>query len=232
MTKGKEILNVAAQEIGTKESPPNSNRVKYNTWFYGKEVSGAAYPWCMAFVQWCYDRVGLPLPLKTASCGGLLRWYKRQQPECVVKTPVVGCIVIFDFPNSQSDTDHVGIYESGDETYVTTIDGNTGTSNDADGGAVMRRTRMAKYIKAYIVPHGLENETEEQPMPKEELRMNTMREISDNCPWATETIAKLIDRGIIKGNGVKDEQGRPADMDLSRDMLRVLVMNDRAGLYG
>ena len=65
---------------------------------------------------------------------------------------------------------------------------------------------------------------EDEPMEK---RYNTLMEISEDCPWATETVAKLIDAGIIKGNGMKDKFGRPADMDLSRDMLRMLVWNDR-----
>ena len=37
-----ELLAAARAEIGTKEQPQNSNRVKYNTAFYGREVSGAA----------------------------------------------------------------------------------------------------------------------------------------------------------------------------------------------
>lgn len=64
-----------------------------------------------------------------------------------------------------------------------------------------------------------------------ERRYNTIREVSDACPWATETVAKLIEGGIIKGGGLKDEQGRPADMNLSEDMLRLLVWNDRAGVF-
>lgn len=52
------------------------------------------------------------------------------------------------------------------------------------------------------------------------------------CPeWARATVTKLIDRGLISGNGMQDEAGNPADMDLSRDMLRLLVINDRAGVY-
>ena len=39
------VLDVARKELGVKESPANSNRVKYNTWYYGREVSGAAYTW-------------------------------------------------------------------------------------------------------------------------------------------------------------------------------------------
>lgn len=42
----------------------------------------------------------------------------------------------------------------------------------------------------------------------------------------------MIDKGIIGGAGTKkDGNGRPADLDLSIDMLRVFVTNDRAGLY-
>ena len=31
-----DILNIARAELGTKESPANSNNVKYNTEYYGK----------------------------------------------------------------------------------------------------------------------------------------------------------------------------------------------------
>ena len=38
--------------------------------------------------------------------------------------------------------------------------------------------------------------------------------------------------GISLSYDKKDAEGNPADMDLSKDMLRVLVINDRAGVYG
>lgn len=55
----KELLRIATAEIGTKENPAGSNKVKCNTWYYGREVSGKAYPWCMVFVQWVFDRAGI-----------------------------------------------------------------------------------------------------------------------------------------------------------------------------
>lgn len=66
-----------------------------------------------------------------------------------------------------------------------------------------------------------------------EKRYNSLREISDDLSvaWAATTVEKLIEHDILKGNGLKDEKGNPADLDLSRDMLRILVWNDRAGLY-
>lgn len=49
--------------------------------------------------------------------------------------------------------------------------------------------------------------------------------IDDNMPdWAKATIQKLASRGGLKG----DENG----LNLDENMLRMLVINDRMGLYG
>lgn len=142
-----DVLKTAIEEIGTIEEPRGSNRVKYNKWYYGKDVSGSAYPWCMAFVQWVFAQASRPLPFRTASCGALLRWYKEHDRECIVKEPKPGDIVIYDLPDQPAATDHCGILEQRIGDYVTTIDGNTGGD-----GAVMRRTRPEKYVHAYIRP--------------------------------------------------------------------------------
>ena len=65
---------------------------------------------------------------------------------------------------------------------------------------------------------------------KEETEMR-YNKISEMPEWAKPTIEKMIGLGIIGGGGVKDENGDPADLDLSHDMIRVFVSNDRAGLY-
>ena len=71
-----ELLAAARAEIGTKEQPQNSNRVKYNTAFYGREVSGAAYPWCVTFIWWLFWKLGAAELFcggqKTASSGVLM----------------------------------------------------------------------------------------------------------------------------------------------------------------
>lgn len=59
-------------------------------------------------------------------------------------------------------------------------------------------------------------------------RFNTV----DSCPeWARDTVKKMVDKGLLTGKGLKDDECYPADLDLSLDMLRVFVINDRAGLY-
>ena len=143
-------LEVAIGEIGVTEYPSGSNKVKYNDWYYGTSVSGADYPWCMVFVQWCFNKTGTPLPYKTASCTALLNWYRKNDPGCIVKTPKKGDIVIMCFGAGRY---HVGIFESKSAKNLTTIEGNTSITSDDNGGAVMRRPdRTFSQVTAYIRP--------------------------------------------------------------------------------
>lgn len=61
-----------------------------------------------------------------------------------------------------------------------------------------------------------------KPLKKEvkKRRYNTIDEVPE---YAKETIQKLIDKKILLGN----ENG----LDLSEDMIRILVFNDRAKFY-
>ena len=67
----RKILAIANGELGVKESPPNSNNVKYNTWFYGHPVSGKDYPWCCTFISWLFNQLegGSQLPYPTLKMG-------------------------------------------------------------------------------------------------------------------------------------------------------------------
>ena len=221
-TTGDEIIAIAMREIGYRESA--GQRTKYSEW------SGYnGQPWCMSFVQWVYHQAGADLPYLTASCGALLRWYRQNQPECIVKEPVPGCIVIFDFPGTAYTTDHTGLFVSKTAAQITSIDGNTSGGNNANGGYVQQRTRPLSYANpVYIVPRELKTDNEEGENVK---RYNTLDEIKEGAPWAEKTVERLIARGIIRGGGVTDKYELPGDMNLSEDMLRLLVFNDRAGLY-
>ena len=205
-----ELLEIARRQIGVKECPPNSNNVRYNTWYYGREVSGREYPWCMVFVQWVFDQAGVKLPIRTASCGALMR-AAQSAGQWMTGDYRPGDVVIYDFPGGAA-TDHCGIVESVDGTYISAIEGNTSSTSDADGGAVERRARKFSQIVGAVRP-SYDKEVEE-------VRYNTVEECPD---WARETVQKLIDKGYLGGNG----QG----LDLSHDMVRVLVIQDRAGNF-
>lgn len=142
------IIEIAANEIGVCENPPNSNNVKYNTWYYGKEVSGAAYPWCAVFISWCF-RTEQALCKKTASCVDMLDWFEKRGQ--IVKTPKPGDIVFFRYSTNNRRTNHVGLVIGVDGKIITTIEGNTSTTSQDNGGKVMRRNRYSNIV-AYARP--------------------------------------------------------------------------------
>jgi hypothetical protein len=148
------ILKIAKQEVGTTEYPKNSNKVKYNTEYYGREVSGSSYPWCCAFVWWVFkEAVASSLFFagkKTAYCPTLLNFYKKNG-QTFTSGYKPGDIVFFNFSGGKT-AKHVGICKAWDGSYITTIDGNTGTDNEANGGAVMERRRHKKYIVGVARP--------------------------------------------------------------------------------
>lgn len=143
-------LDYAIADIGVTEYPPNSNKVKYNTWYYGQVVSGVDYPWCMTGVQYWHNEAGTPLPYKTASCTALLNWYRVNDPGCIVKTPQPNDIGIMCFGQGRY---HVGIIEQVGTTSLITIEGNTSDGGSQDnGGAVLRKGRPMSLFVAYIRP--------------------------------------------------------------------------------
>lgn len=151
------LLSLARKYIGVTESPAGSNRVVFNTAYYGREVSGSAYPWCMAFQWYLFQEAGASVLFygggKTASCGALMR-YAKSVGQWVKGDYRPGDLIIFDFEDDgKVDTNHVGLCESVEAGYITTIDGNTGTTSEANGGAVMRRRRAMKYVVGAYRPN-------------------------------------------------------------------------------
>ena len=151
MATAEKLLETARAELGVKESPAGSNQVKYNTWYYGRTVSGAAYPWCMVFAQWCCAQAGVSLPAKTASCTALMT-AARKAGMWVTSGYQPGDIVLFDWQGDKRP-DHCGIVELAlPSGKYATIEGNTSVSNDSNGGQVMRRTRAAAAILGAVRP--------------------------------------------------------------------------------
>lgn len=148
-----ELISIAKSQIGVKENPPNSNSVKYNLWMYGRNVSGPEYPWCAAFVSWCF-RNDQSLCPKTASCLNMLQWFETRGQ--IVKTPQPGDIVFFHYSTNTRRTNHVGIVVGVDGKIIITVEGNTSVSSNDNGGCVMERRRN-KNIVAYVRPKYSDN---------------------------------------------------------------------------
>lgn len=196
------VVDIAVAELGVKESPPKSNRVKYNTWYYGREVSGGSYPWCMVFVQWVFNRAGVPLPARTASCGALMR-AAQGNGNWVTGSYQPGDVVIYDFPGGAA-TDHCGIVESVGPGYVVAIEGNTGSDSDADGGQVQRRTRSNSLIVGAV-------RAEEEQMTQEQfdaMMDNYLERLTNERPsdWSAGAREWAEKNGLIQGDAAGKKQ--------------------------
>lgn len=214
MATANQLLTIARKQLGICENPPSSNNVRYNTWYYGREVMGSAYPWCMAFVQWVFAQAGVKLPVRTASCGALMNAAKAAG--CWVTAGFKpGDVVIYDFPGGAA-TDHCGIVETELPDYgVQAVEGNTSQSgSQSNGGMVCRKNRPGKYIVGAVRPV-FDKEKEEDDM----VIYKTLNDVPSGYKAAVQ---KAMDKDALKGTSGKE-------INVSEDLCRTLTVLDRLG---
>jgi len=135
-------LATAAAQLGYVESPPGTNGNMFGAW-YGMNYE----PWCAMFVSWCFETSGgspsfakgksysyVPYVVQDARAG--------RNGLATTTSPIPGDLVCYDWQRD-GVPDHIGLFESGTSFSWKAIEGNTSTSNDSNGGQVMRRTRSA-----------------------------------------------------------------------------------------
>lgn len=194
------VLACAKSQLGVKESPANSNNVKYNTWYYGHAVSGSGYAWCAVFITWCFAQTGISANIKGVQNKAYVpSWEAWAKKEGRWHTePKIGALVIYDW-NKDGGADHIGIIESFDvkNKTVTAIEGNTAIGNDSNGGEVMRRVRSMSYVRGYIY-------VTIYPPKKEEAKIYATGEGQDSGTrvYSAPTFKKPTDEIIKKGQKV------------------------------
>jgi peptidoglycan hydrolase-like protein with peptidoglycan-binding domain len=139
-SSAKARLTRAQSQIGVKESPANSNQVKYCDWY------GMVGPWCAMFCTWCDQTGGNP---SSAFLRGSRYAYvpyvvddarNGRRGMTVTSSPKPGDLVCYDW-GRDGEYDHIGIFESGGSSSWAAVEGNTSTSDNSNGGQVMRRSR-------------------------------------------------------------------------------------------
>lgn len=221
------VVDIAMDQIGVKESPPNSNNVRYNTWYYGHEVSGKEYPWCMVFCQWVYSMAGVRLPVLTASCGEMMR-YAKQKGRWIESGYRKGDLILFDWTESKKSPSHCGILYSIDERYgrIQTIEGNTSLTNQSNGGEVMLRGRRVSQVRGAVRPEFRKeltvDEFIEKLSPEQAYKiLQKAQEYAATLPepkWAVEQ--EVMSR--IKKTGIMND-GKPEGL-VKRDELAVSLL--------
>ena len=182
MATAADLINRAAQEIGTTEHPAGSNKQKY------APMAGHAngYPWCASFVVAMCRAVGIKLPNESAYTPTMAQGFK--DANAWTRNPSAGDIAFFDFPDNKHRIQHVGIVVSATGSTVTCIEGNTASgirgSQDNCGG-VYRRTRPRAHVVGYGRPaftaaptpsphHDLNTDIHPKPKPRPNVNLHVM----------------------------------------------------------
>lgn len=222
MAKASEIMKLAKSYVGTKESPAYSNNVIFNTHYYGHEVSGGNYAWCVVFVWDTFRMAGASNLFcdgkKTAWVDTVRDWAKSKGLVVSKDQGRHGDLALFDW-NHNGSGDHIGFIDAknADGSYET-CEGNTSVDNNSNGGEVQIRTRYPSEIMMIIRPQYEAEEISPTPTPtkeetvKMELRM-LKRGMSGNDVRAAMLLMK--DKGYYpytipatdKLFGAKMEQG-------------------------
>ena len=124
------IIELARREVGVTETPKGSNCVKYNTAYYGGNVSGSELPWCVVFIWWLFGQLGLQNEFcggaKTAYCPFVVNYAKNNGAWITDPSKFkAGDCLLFDW-NRDGIADHIGLLISWNGTSGQTIEGNAG----------------------------------------------------------------------------------------------------------
>lgn len=150
MTFREKALQIAIGELGVTEVPRGSNSGPRVNQYLASAGLGPGYPWCMAFLNWCFRQAGLDLEHPNeASVGFFEAW--ASDKGYLVGVPMRGDVICYRF-DSDNWPDHVGIVERVYPGSVDAIEGNTAVGNDANGGMVMRRGRGLSRAKFARIP--------------------------------------------------------------------------------
>lgn len=247
------VIRIAENEVGYLEKKSNSNlydktanagNKNYTKYWAEIKPDYQRQPWCACFLTWCFVQA-----FGKEKAQKLLKHYPYVYCPTMSglfnlnANPKRGDIVIF---KRNGTFTHTGIVTSVNGDYFTTIEGNTSAGNMiiANGGAVCKKGYYNSNLSGtkFCTPDWSIAESEDELMSKEyqELKaeiaglrnavdsLNSKmiyNYIDSNMPeWARPTIQKMVDKGFLNGN----ENGC---LGLTDELLRVFVINDRAGVY-
>lgn len=168
MATATQLVDKAVSQVGTTERG-YTNEVLYNTWFYGRKVSGSAYPWCAVFTSWACSQAGMKANVDYPHTAGVAvaRSWAQQRGRWVSPSNIKkGDLVVF-LPHFS----HIAVARAdASGGSVKTVEGNTSpgsSGSQRDGGGVWNRTRPLSLVGGGIRLNFTSTETTSKPTEPE-----------------------------------------------------------------
>lgn len=209
------ILDLARSQIGIKAT--DTKRCKYNKWYYGADVSGSEYDWCVVFLMWLFYQLDASEMLlgKTANVGIIAKQFLAKG-QLVKKNYKPGDLVIFSWSgkastwiNGVKTLDHIGIIEkvNSDGTY-TTIEGNTGGTRN---GEVKRCIRYASQISCACRPNYIAEKDTNQKIKFSTYKIKMSKIWKGSSKNKKEQVLTL--QALLYAFGYKGKDGKKLTLD-------------------
>jgi hypothetical protein len=156
-TYGAKALRIGLGQVGVKEQPSGSNSgAMVCAYQKATDVPGTGWPWCAAFVHWCYANAGAPQPYRSAYVPALRNWYQAHGRKVTAAQVQPGDFVIYEWEHDQTP-DHIGLFRrwmDAAHTEFEAVEGNTSVGNNSNGGQVMVRLRPVSLVAMFARPVG------------------------------------------------------------------------------
>jgi hypothetical protein len=143
-------LKIALAQKGIKESPANTNKVKFTAWY------GLVGPWCVIYQCWVGVQAGESWAKKGARYAAVFQVDAAAAQHdfgmSFTSNPEPGDLVTYDWPDEPGTSNHIGRFVKWTAKGRTfqAIEGNTSTSSNSNGGEVMLRTRDVSLVHHFI----------------------------------------------------------------------------------
>lgn len=173
MLLGERVAKVALGEVGVTEQPPGSNTgVKVRSYQMATDLGGTGWPWCGAFVAWCYKMAHCPDD-HLASASTAVTYERAKSRGAILSAPRVGAMLCW--PGV-----HIGIIvEDLGDGLVKTVEGNSSDS-------VRVRTRRVGDNGSVVIAPEVIRKSRPSPSPQMYYIERLFVETRLLGPWRTK----------------------------------------------
>ncbi|ELR71753.1 hypothetical protein C900_02338 [Fulvivirga imtechensis AK7] len=141
------LKQIYSSQVGVREEG-GANRGKMVEQYLAVTGLGPSFPWCAAFVSWCYIHAGVDAPVSAWVPSFAIQRniiYKRGKP--TKKIPQTGDVFMIWYDRLNRPA-HIGFVDTWGNEYVITVEGNTNDNGSREGDGVYRKKRLKRQVWA------------------------------------------------------------------------------------
>lgn len=141
------LREVYTSQIGVREYGGNNRGAQVKMYLNSVGLD-EGYPWCAAFVSWCFQQVAVDVPRSAwVPSFALKNRFVYKQGKILKRLPKYGDVMLIWF-NKLNRPAHIGFIDQWGERWIISVEGNTNDDGSREGDGVYRKRRLKRQIWA------------------------------------------------------------------------------------